>query len=114
MTDDRPFLATAFFNHLRREGVPEDHLEVYREYFDFLIARLPGTELDEFDPETIYQPALAAADELEGEEVVETYFKVLQFFLEFWAERWEGLQAGQEPQDPPLSAPPRGESEEAT
>ena len=91
MSYDRPVITKAFFDHLRREGVPEEHLAVYAEYFDYFLDRLGEAPLLESDPETLYQLGLAGVEDLDGEEVVATYFQVLQYFIEYWAERWEKM-----------------------
>ncbi len=90
--DDNRFIKTAFFKHLERQGFTAEHLEAYEEYFDFFLDRLGGRGIMEVDPGTMYQVAFNSVEDLEGEEVVEAYLKLMEFFIEFWAERYESMQ----------------------
>ncbi len=97
---DNDFIKDTFFAHLKRMGFTDEHIEVYDEYFDFFLEQLGDETLMEMEPERAYQAALQAVDELEGEDVIEAFLELLEYFMGFWAERWELIH-------------PRNENEEA-
>lgn len=90
--EDHQFIKKSFFDHLRRHGFTEEHLKVYDDYFNFFLDHLQGAALMELDPEEIYHLGLGSVEELEGDDVVEAYLKLLEIFTAFWAERWEALR----------------------
>jgi len=92
--DQRQVLKQAFFDHLKREGTPKAHLATYGDYLDFLLAQLGPGDLMDLAPEVLYERALPALEKLDGDDVVETYLRLLEQFLEFWTERWEKMHAG--------------------
>lgn len=82
----------SFFEHLRRQGYTEEHIEVYHEYFDFFISKLGAAKIMNLDPESIYRVALLGVEDLEGDDVIEAFLQMMESFVEFWAERWEAMQ----------------------
>ena len=89
--EDNQAVKKLFFDHLRRQGFTTAHLEVYDEYFEFLIAGLGDGSIMNLSPEKLYHRALALIEELEGEDVIEAYLQLLEHFIGFWAERYEVL-----------------------
>jgi len=87
-TDDPQEIKQAFFEHLRKKNFTGEHLKVYDDYFEFFLSHLGEAKLSELEPQTIYQLALGHLEELDGEEVVEAYLQMLEYFTAFWAERW--------------------------
>jgi hypothetical protein len=80
-----------FFEYLRRQGFSEEHLAAYGPYFDFFLDHVKEVNLLELDPEEIYHRALAGVEELDGDDVIEAYLKLMEFFTAFWAERFEAM-----------------------
>jgi len=89
--DDNQFIKKAFFDHLLRQGFTGEHLEVYDEYFDFLLSRIGQAKVMDLEPEVIYRAVLESAGELDGDEVIEAYMQLMEFFMEYWTERWEAM-----------------------
>lgn len=85
-----------FFEHLRRQGFSEEHLAAYGPYFDFFLDQVKDLDLMELDPEEIYHRALAGVENLDGDDVIEAYLKLMEFFTAFWAERFEAMQKPKE------------------
>ncbi len=96
---DNSFIKDAFFAHLKRMGFTEEHIEVYDEYFDFFLEHLGEENLMDMEPERSYQAALAAIEELEGDDVVEAFLQLMEYFMGFWAERWEIIRPQDETDD---------------
>ncbi|HUT54299.1 MAG TPA: hypothetical protein VM658_13000 [bacterium] len=89
--DDNQFVKKAFFDHLGRQGFTAEHLAAYGEYFDFFLSHLGAAKVMDLEPELIYRQALLSVNELDGEDVIEAYMQLLQYFMEFWSERWEAM-----------------------
>ena len=89
--EDNQFVKKAFFDHLRRQGFTDEHIDVYDEYFDFLLSHIGAARLMDLEPEVIYRAVLESADELDGDEVIEAYMQLMEFFMEYWTERWEAM-----------------------
>jgi hypothetical protein len=89
--DDNQFVKKAFFDHLSRQGFGAEHVEAYGEYFDFLLTHLGAAQIMDLEPEVIYRQALLSVNELDGEDVIDAYMQLLQYFMEFWGERWEAM-----------------------
>ncbi|MFO8055755.1 MAG: hypothetical protein R6V10_00470 [bacterium] len=99
--DDNGFIKKTFFAHLKRMGFTDEHLEVYDEYFDFFLDHLGGESLMEMEPERAYQAALASIEELDGEDVVEAFLELMEYFMGFWAERWELVHPQKDTEETP-------------
>ena len=89
--DDNQFVKKAFFDHLGRQGFTAEHVAAFGEYFDFLVSHLGEAQLMDLGPEVIYRQAMPAAGELDGDDVIEAYVQLLQYFMEFWTERWDAM-----------------------
>jgi hypothetical protein len=89
--DDNQFIKKSFFDHLLRQGFTREHLEVYDGYFDFLLSRIGQAKVMDLEPEVIYRAVLESAGELDGDEVIEAYMQLMEFFMEYWTERWEAM-----------------------
>jgi len=99
---DNAFVKKAFFDHLKREGFTDEHLEAYDEYFDFFLEHVGEADLMDLGPEVIYRVALTSTGQLEGDDVIEAYLKLMEFFMEWWAERWEAMNPEEyEGREPP-------------
>jgi len=88
---DNQFIKKAFFDQLRRQGFSEKHVEVYDEYFDYFLKQFGKARIMDLEPEVVYRNALAATERLDGEEVIEAYMQLMEYFIEFWSERWEAM-----------------------
>jgi len=88
---DNSFIKKAFFDHLKRMGFTQEHIEVYDEYFDFFLDKIGEADLMDLEPEVVYRAALTSVERLDGEEVVEAYLQLIEYFMAFWAERWEAM-----------------------
>ena len=96
MATENQIIKQSFFDHLRRQGFGEELLAAYGPYFDFFLDHVKEVELLELDPEEIYHRALAGVEDLDGDDVIEAYLKLMEFFSAFWAERSEALHPPQE------------------
>jgi len=92
MNEDNKFVKKAFFDHLVRQGFTDEHLEVYHEYFDFFVSLFGAAKVMDLDPEAIYRVAMIGVEKLEGDEVIDAYLQLVEFFMEYWSERWENMQ----------------------
>ena len=91
MNDDNQSVKKFFFAHLTRQGFTDEHLAVYNDYFDFFLSHLGAAQIMDLEPEALYRVALVAVERLDGEEVIEAYLQMMEYFIEFWSDRWEAL-----------------------
>lgn len=88
---DNQFVKKAFFDHLRRQGFTDEHIEAYDDYFEFFLKHLGRADIMDLDPEVIYRASIAPVDQLDGDDVVEAYLQLMEYFMGYWAERWEAM-----------------------
>lgn len=110
--DDNRFAKQAFFEYLLRQGLSQEHLRVYDDYFEFFLTRLGEQKILDLDPETIYHLSLGHVEELDGDEVIEAYLKLMEYFVAYWAERWQALHPDEEEFAAPVPKAPGDESSE--
>lgn len=106
--NDNKFIKKAFFDHLLRQGFTREHTAVYDDYFDFFRGRLGQAQIMDLEPEAIYRVALASVDELDGDDVIEAYLEMMEFFMTYWSERWEAMHPDEE--DSSAGPPPSGDN----
>lgn len=111
-SDDRQVVKKSFFEHLRRMGFSETHLEVYGGYFDFFLGRLGRAKIMDLDPEVLYHAVLVSVQELDGEEVIEAYMQLMEHFMSYWGERWEAMHPEEDYSGEPEKGPQAGDGSE--
>lgn len=89
--EDNRFVKKAFFDHLLRTGFTQEHVDVYHEYFDFFLEHVGQAKLMDLEPEVVYRVGLDTVQDLDGEDVVEAFLQLMEYFIGWWAERWEAM-----------------------
>ncbi len=89
--EENAFVKKSFFEHLSRQGFTDAHVEAYDEYFDFLLEQMGDVKLMELEPEVIYRASMEAVGKLDGDDVIEAFLVMLEYFMAWWAERWEAM-----------------------